>query len=159
MKSSSKRFVPEIYARLCDKTKKGMNEGYYCEEPELYFSEKQYLIEHLRSICTENLSDEELLNKFYNDDYYYYSTWDPKENDPDEGFYLHNGTHVVRQVLESDNNEYEVIHHFNESDGSFNIHIHRHSKLTDAYKGHFVYSGMLKPQTFKLSEVTRLSYE
>lgn len=70
----------ELFARKCDITGKGMNEGYCFREGEMYFSEKEHLVKHLRDIGTDidnNLSDDEVLNIAYEEEEYYYTTWKP----------------------------------------------------------------------------------
>ena len=83
----------EKFARRCDITGRGMNEGYVFGDGELYFAEKEDLIKHLRTLEWEdadgNLSqdltnEEDILEFFYNEDAYYYTEWD--EVDEDEYF-------------------------------------------------------------------------
>ena len=72
----------EKYARKCDITGKGMNEGYCYGDGEIYFSEKEYLIKHLREINTDlenNLTDENILTEAYKKEEYYYTTWEEIE--------------------------------------------------------------------------------
>lgn len=73
------------FARQCDATKNGMNEGYVVSDGMLYFSTREYLLEHLRSLeyvdsngklSTDITNDNDLLDFFYNDDYYYYTTFE-----------------------------------------------------------------------------------
>jgi hypothetical protein len=80
----------EIYARRCDATGVGMNEGYVVGAGDLHFSEKKYLLDHLRGIewidCNgENslaiTNDDDLIEFFYNEEYCYYTEWE--ENDDD----------------------------------------------------------------------------
>jgi hypothetical protein len=67
----------EKYARRCDATGKGMNEGYVVGDGELCFSEEKHLIDHLRSRGgMDGLSDEFILNEAYEQDEYYYTEWD-----------------------------------------------------------------------------------
>ncbi len=70
------------FARKCDATGKGMNEGYVVGDGELYFSEKQHVIDWLRSRGgTDNLSDEYILNEAYNLEEYYYTEWEEITDD------------------------------------------------------------------------------
>lgn len=70
------------FARRCDATGRGMNEGYVVGEGELYFSEEKYLIDWLRSRGgMDNLSDEFILNEAYELDEYYYTEWDEIDDD------------------------------------------------------------------------------
>lgn len=72
----------EKFARRCDATGRGMNEGYVVGEGELYFSEEKYLIDWLRSRGgMDNLSDEFILNEAYELDEYYYTEWDEIDDD------------------------------------------------------------------------------
>lgn len=67
----------EKFARRCDATGRGMNEGYVVGDGELCFSEEKHLIEHLRSRGgMDGLSDEFILNEAYEQDEYYYTEWD-----------------------------------------------------------------------------------
>jgi hypothetical protein len=72
---------PEIFARKCSITGKGMNEGYCLGDGEIYFSEEKHLINHLRNVMgvdPENkLSDEFILNESFNNEEYYHTTWEP----------------------------------------------------------------------------------
>jgi hypothetical protein len=80
----------EKFARRCDATGKGINEGYVVGDGELYFYEKEDLIKHLREFdwedCNGNHStdcetDDELLEFFYNEEYYYYTEWEEIDDD------------------------------------------------------------------------------
>lgn len=67
----------EKFARKCDATGRGMNEGYVVGDGELCFSEEKHLIDHLRSRGgMDGLSDEFILNEAYEQDEYYYTEWD-----------------------------------------------------------------------------------
>lgn len=77
------------YARKCDATEKGMNEGYVIFDGELYIATKEDLIKYLKTLdwedCDGNLSqdieyDEELLDYFYREDAYYYTEWEDEED-------------------------------------------------------------------------------
>lgn len=80
----------EKFARRCDATGKGINEGYVVGDGELYFAEREHLLEHLRSLdwedCNGNKStncvtDDALMKFFYNEDYYYYTEWEEIDDD------------------------------------------------------------------------------
>jgi len=80
----------EKFARRCDITGRGINEGYVFGDGELYFAEKEDLINHLRTLEWEdadgNLSqdltnDEDILEFFYNEDAYYFTEWDEVDED------------------------------------------------------------------------------
>lgn len=77
----------EKFARRCDATGKGINEGYVFGDGELCFAEREDLIRHLKTLDWENADgkrsqdiDEDdvdnLLEFFYNEDMYYYTEWD-----------------------------------------------------------------------------------
>jgi hypothetical protein len=70
----------EKFARRCNATGCGMNEGYVVGEGDLYFSGKEHLIEWLKGVAIEdNLnfdSDENMMNHYYGDDLYYYTEWE-----------------------------------------------------------------------------------
>ena len=77
------------FARQCDATGKGMNEGYCFLEGEMYFSEEKYLIAHLRGLEWEDCngenskdieSDSDLLEFFYDEDVYYYTEWEQDDH-------------------------------------------------------------------------------
>jgi hypothetical protein len=72
----------EKFARRCDATGRGMNEGYVVGDGERYFSEKQHLIDWLRSRGgMDELSDEFILNESYELEEYYYTEWDEEINE------------------------------------------------------------------------------
>jgi hypothetical protein len=75
----------EKFARRCDATGKGINEGYVFGDGELCFAEREDLIRHLKTLDWENAdgnlsqdieNDDDLLEYFYNEDMYYYTEWD-----------------------------------------------------------------------------------
>lgn len=85
------------YARRCDATGRGINEGYVVGDGELYFADKEHLLEHLRTLdwedcngnkSTDCVTDDALLKYFYNEDYYYYTEW---EEIDDDVYYDENG--------------------------------------------------------------------
>lgn len=82
----------EKFARRCDATGRGMNEGYVVGAGDLHFSEKEHLIEWLKGVSKEDNitfdSDKDMMSHYYNDDLYYYTEWE--EVDEDE-WYDENG--------------------------------------------------------------------
>jgi hypothetical protein len=73
------------YARRCDATGRGMNEGYVFGDGELCFSDSEHLIDYLRGLDWEDANgkrskdiedDAELMNYFYREEMYYYTEWD-----------------------------------------------------------------------------------
>ena len=80
----------EKFARRCDVTGRGMNEGFVVGDGELYFASKDELIKHLWELdwedCNGNWSTdcqtpEALLEFFYNEEYYYYTEWEEIDDD------------------------------------------------------------------------------
>jgi hypothetical protein len=75
----------ERFARKCDATGRGMNEGYVVGDGELYFSEEQDLIEWLKDVAKEERlefeSDELMMEHYYVDELYYYTEWEEIDDD------------------------------------------------------------------------------
>jgi hypothetical protein len=72
----------EKFARRCDATGKGINEGYVFGDGELYFSEEKHLIDHLKSKGgMDGLSDEFILKEAYEQEEYYYTEWEEIDDD------------------------------------------------------------------------------
>ena len=76
------------FARRCDVTGYGMNEGYCIGDGEMYIRDEQDMVAHLRSLewkdadgnmSTDIESDEDLLEYFYNEEYYYHTEWEDDE--------------------------------------------------------------------------------
>ena len=95
----------EKFARRCDATGKGINEGYVVGDGELYFAEKEHLLEHLRELnwidsngrkSMDIIDDDELRDFFFDEDYFYWTTWDESDIDFYEVYY------------DAEGNEYEV---------------------------------------------------
>ena len=87
------------YARQCSVTKQGMNAGYLIQDGEMYIKYEKDLIAHIRSIegedvSKDSLTDESLLNEYYEDGYYYYTEWDDKD---DFQYEITNGTLTLIQ--------------------------------------------------------------
>jgi hypothetical protein len=92
----------ERYARKCDATGRGMNEGYVVGDGELYFSEEQHLIDWLRGRGgMEGLSDEFILNEAHEQEEYYYTEWE----EIDDEIYPLDSSDVY---YDKDGNEYEL---------------------------------------------------
>ncbi len=92
----------EKFARRCDATGKGINEGYVFGDGELCFSTEEQLIDHLRGLDWEDSNgkrskdiedDAELMDYFYNEDVYYYTEWD--EVDEDEWYDADGSIHIL----------------------------------------------------------------
>jgi hypothetical protein len=72
----------EKFARKCDATGRGMNEGFVVGDGELYFSELKHLVDWLRSRGgMDGLSDEFILEEAYQLEEYYYTEWDEEINE------------------------------------------------------------------------------
>jgi len=79
----------EKYARRCDATGKGINEGYVVGEGALSFGSEEDLLYHLRELDWEDSNGEKskdlevdhLLEYFFNESYYYYTEWDEVDED------------------------------------------------------------------------------
>jgi len=78
------------FARRCDATNNGINEGFCFGDGEMYFSTRAHLLEHLRTIewvnCKGKLStdcndDEELLDFFFDEEMYYHTQWEELDDD------------------------------------------------------------------------------
>jgi hypothetical protein len=78
----------ELFARKCDITGEGMNEGYCIEDGLMYIKYEKDLIKHLRVVENEynpyglgDLTDEEMLEEYYDADYYYWTEWEELDED------------------------------------------------------------------------------
>ena len=90
------------YARKCDVSGKGMNEGYCINDGQMYIKEESDMIAHLRVLEKESnpeydqlvkegrLTDDFLLKAYYETDYYYWTEWDEVDK---YDHYLEDGTH------------------------------------------------------------------
>jgi hypothetical protein len=69
------------FARKCDATGKGMNEGYCVLDGHKYFSEEKHLIEYLREWgkLIRIFCDKELLEEAYKNEVYYYTEWEDED--------------------------------------------------------------------------------
>ena len=74
------------YARACDVTGEGMNEGFCIQDGLMYIKYEKDMIKHLRAVekegsteYTADMTDEFLLNDYYNADYYYYTEWEDED--------------------------------------------------------------------------------
>jgi hypothetical protein len=94
----------EKFARKCDATGKGMNEGFVVGAGDLHFSEEQHLIKWLKGVAEEeNLnfeSDKLMLNHYYEEELYYYTEWE----EIDDEIYPLDSSDVY---YDKDGNEYE----------------------------------------------------
>jgi hypothetical protein len=81
----------ERYARRCDVTGMGMNEGYVIVDGDMYIASKEDLLIHLRGLDYEDadgnqvnelgLSDSDLMEFFYSEEYYYWTEWYEVDDD------------------------------------------------------------------------------
>tara|TARA_R110002096_G_C14173338_1_gene686152 strand:+ start:285 stop:587 length:303 start_codon:yes stop_codon:yes gene_type:complete len=78
-----------LYARQCDITGEGMNEGYCIQDGLMYIKHKKDMIKHLRGI--ENVvvrdkyesyefTDDNLMSVYYEEDYYYWTEWECEDD-------------------------------------------------------------------------------
>lgn len=90
--------VDKKFVKRCDTTGCGMNQGYVCNDGEFYFSTKEHLLDHLRTLNWEDCNgvnsstltnDEDIMEFFYNEDYYCYTEW--TEYDINDEYYDEEG--------------------------------------------------------------------
>ncbi len=74
----------EKYARVCNITNKGMNEGFCIEDGHMYIKNKSDMIKHIKSVGYKTLDEA------YNDEYYYYTDWYEVFDEQDE-YYTKDG--------------------------------------------------------------------
>ena len=77
-----------LWARKCDVTGEGMNQGYCIQDGLWYIKHEKDMIKHLRNIEKEGnddynnlvsegrLTDDFLLDEYYESDYYYWTEWE-----------------------------------------------------------------------------------
>lgn len=97
----------EKFARKCDVTGEGMDEGYCVQDGDFYIKYKKDLIEHLRKLDWEDENgykskdvedDDELMDFFTEQEYYYWTQW---ENTQDNEYIFTNGQLVEIELIES----------------------------------------------------------
>jgi hypothetical protein len=81
----------ERFARKCDITNKGINEGYVIGDGDMYIGTKEDFLVHLKSLnyidCNgvkqpqQDMSDDDLMQYYFNDDYYYWTEWESISDD------------------------------------------------------------------------------
>jgi cupin superfamily acireductone dioxygenase involved in methionine salvage len=70
------------YARKCDITNEGMNEGYVVNDT-IYISSKEDLLKYLRKNFTDYYpisNDDELIEMAYDDEIYYWTEWNDEDD-------------------------------------------------------------------------------
>jgi hypothetical protein len=70
------------YARKCDITNEGMNEGYVVNDT-IYISSKEDLLKYLRNNFTDYnpiSNDDELIEMAYDDEIYYWTEWNDEDD-------------------------------------------------------------------------------
>jgi hypothetical protein len=70
------------YARKCDITNEGMNEGYVVNDT-IYISSKEDLLKYLRKNFTDYnpiSNDDELIEMAYDDEIYYWTEWNDEDD-------------------------------------------------------------------------------
>lgn len=71
----------KTYARKCDITGEGMDEGFCIGDGEMYIKYEEDLIKHLREIEEEkDVTDEWLMSDWYQAGYYYWTEWDDSDH-------------------------------------------------------------------------------
>jgi hypothetical protein len=75
----------ELYPRRCDVTGEGMDSGYCVFNGEYYFKYQEDMIkwfrENVNNISDADLSDNEILEKYYEDGLYYWTEWQELNED------------------------------------------------------------------------------
>ena len=91
----------EKYARVCDISGKGMNEGWCWSDGVFYSATREDTIAELRRDIEKgvidlksDLSDTKLLNKACKEEMLYWTTWGEDEDDYDDGYYTEDGTFI-----------------------------------------------------------------
>jgi hypothetical protein len=96
------------YARKCDVTGKGMNEGWCWGEGVYYTSTKEATIKELRSDIKDGaydfdelgsdamlqMSDDDLLQYAYDNDVFYYTDWHDEDLDEQGYYYTEDGEEI-----------------------------------------------------------------
>ena len=68
--------IMKTYARKCDITGEGMDEGFCIQDGEMYIKYEEDLIKHLREIEEEkHVTDEWLMSDWHQAGYYYWTEW------------------------------------------------------------------------------------
>lgn len=91
----------KIFARKCDATGKGMNEGVCVADGMEYFSTIELYIKNLREEAgltddEAGLTDDELLEYSYNEGWHYHTEWEDTDED---SFYLADGTEITEETI------------------------------------------------------------
>lgn len=73
----------EKFARVCDITNEGMNDGYCIGDGFMYIKHESDMVEHVKSVGYSSLDEA------YDDDYYYWTEWEELD---DDYHYLEDGT-------------------------------------------------------------------
>lgn len=90
------------YARRCDVTGKGMNEGWCWGEGVYYTSTKEDTVKELRiynfdyivSDEIQQMSDDDLLQYAYDNDVFYYTDWLDEDLDEQGYYYTEDGEEI-----------------------------------------------------------------
>ena len=78
----------EKYARRCDVTQEGMNEGYCIQDGLMYIKHDSDMEKHIEGTDYDTVEDA------YEDDYYYYTDWFDTIDEEDE-WYTEDGRLIV----------------------------------------------------------------
>ena len=75
-----------LWARKCDATGEGMNKGFCVDDGMAYFKYDKDMVKYLRDYekdfkidPNKNKTDEEILEEYYQSDYYYWTEWEDEE--------------------------------------------------------------------------------
>ena len=91
---NQKEVSPKVinWARQCDVTGEGMNEGYCIQDGLMYIKYEKDMLKHIRGLEKEGnleydkdvsegrLTDDFLLNDYYEADYYYWTEWECEDD-------------------------------------------------------------------------------
>ena len=88
MKDLNKTPIEDRYARKCDITGEGMNEGFCINDGMMYIEKREDMIKHLRREfpALYHLNDEDLMETCYNNEYYYWTDWYETLEEMDEWY-------------------------------------------------------------------------
>ena len=87
----------ERFARCCDITNKGMNEGWVVGPMELYVADEENLIIELRKVddIPKEFPDDKLRDYLYGKDYFYYTEWIEGDIEEQGYYYTEDGEEIA----------------------------------------------------------------
>jgi hypothetical protein len=105
----------EKFARVCDVTGKGMNEGWCWGDGSFYTATEEVTIAELRKDYPQHkdLSDEELMSWAYDEEILYWTEWYDEELEPGDIYYDAEGNEFeIEEELEIKNeNKMDILHY------------------------------------------------